>query len=185
MGSSAMIELGFKHLTEDNWLEYDHFNSYKVRVSLVDGHTEPINHDERRHQVLNIGLQEAVPIEIRRMFEVARGALIYGYFFYPLYALGAEQLFRVAEAAMTFKIKQLGAKTERMRFEKKIEYLVLNQVISAQKAEAWHDIRQLRNAASHLNIQSLFDSGDAIFILRFIADKVNSLFNTTRYQPHS
>ena len=48
-----------------------------------------------------------------------RGAMVYGYFLYPLYVLGAEQLFRVAEAAVTLKCEQMGAKTDRMRFVNK------------------------------------------------------------------
>jgi len=32
------------------------------------------------------------------MYEAARASMCYGYFFYPLYTLATQQLFRVAEA---------------------------------------------------------------------------------------
>ena len=35
------------------------------------------------------------------MFEVARGAVVYGYFFYPLYVLGAEQLTLIYRPCLT------------------------------------------------------------------------------------
>jgi hypothetical protein len=35
--------------------------------------------------------------------EVACGALLYGCFFYPMFALGLEQLYRLAEAAVGAK----------------------------------------------------------------------------------
>ena len=44
-------------------------------------------------------LDDQVPRSIRQLFEVARGAMVYGAFYNPLYALGYEQLYRVSEAA--------------------------------------------------------------------------------------
>jgi hypothetical protein len=41
-----------------------------------------------------------VPEPIRELFDVARGAMIYGWFFYPLFRLGEDQLHRVVEAAV-------------------------------------------------------------------------------------
>lgn len=92
-----------------------------MSLSLSTGQTRPIDFDERRRHTLDINLTEKAPLEVRRMFEVARGAVVYGYFFYPLYVLGAEQLFRVAEAAVTLKCEQMGAKTAKMRFIDKIK----------------------------------------------------------------
>lgn len=171
-----MTDVGFKKLTPENWLEPDKFNFYKVSVSLTSGQTRPIDFDERRRQTLDINITEKAPLEVRRMFEVARGAMVYGYFFYPLYVLGGEQLFRVAEAAVTFKCKQMGAKTGRMRFVDKIKYLVGTSAISAQEEDLWQAVRELRNAASHPGMQTLFDSADALLFLQLIAGKINSLF---------
>jgi hypothetical protein len=95
-----MAELRFKRLTVDNWQRPDPGLSIFVRLSLQDGSTRPISGDDWAREILAIELSERVPLEIRRLFAVARGALVYGYFFYPLYTLGAEQLFRVAEAAV-------------------------------------------------------------------------------------
>lgn len=171
-----MADLGFKKLTTENWLEPDGFNFYKVSLSVKTGQTRPIDFDERRRYMLDINITEKSPLEIRRMFEAARGAIFYGYFFYPLYVLGAEQLFRVAEAAVTLRCEQMGAKTGRMRFVDKIKYLVGASAISAQEEESWQAIRELRNAASHPDMQTLFDSADALLFLQLIAGKINSLF---------
>jgi hypothetical protein len=140
------------------------------------GETRPIDFDERRRHMLGVNITEQAPLEVRRMFEVARGAVVYGYFFYPLHALGAEQLFRVAEAAVTLKCEQMGAETERMRFVDKIKYLVGAGAVPAQEEDVWQGIRGMRNAASHPNIQTMFDSADALVLLRLVAGKINSLF---------
>ena len=46
-------------------------------------------------------LSKSVPENVRALFEVARRSSAYGYFFYPLYTLACEQLFRIAEAAVS------------------------------------------------------------------------------------
>src|SRR5262249_39654732 len=65
-------------------------------------------HDWANH-ILKPALSGNVPIDVKELFEVARGAMLYGYFFYPLYALADEQLSRVAEAAITHKCLELSA----------------------------------------------------------------------------
>lgn len=58
--------------------------------------------------------------------------MVYGYFFYPLYTLASEQLFRVAEAVVTHKCHELGASPKKMNtFEKKVQYLLDEGVIPA------------------------------------------------------
>lgn len=44
---------------------------------------------------------EHVPKDIQVLFEVAKEAMVYGYYLYPLYNLATEQLYRVTEEAVT------------------------------------------------------------------------------------
>ncbi len=69
-------------------------------------------------------LDESVPEEVTDLYEAARGALVYGYLFYPLYDLGTGQLFRVAEAAVIHKCKAMGIPVRIKRFHDRIEWLV-------------------------------------------------------------
>ncbi len=131
--------------------------------------------------ILKPNLNETVPTEVKALFEVARGSLVYGYFFYPLYTLGLEQLFRVAEAAVTRKCKTMEAPRAICKggFLKKVKYLVEMKVIPNQKEEIWNAIRGLRNIASHPQDQSILAPGEAIGKLSRIADEINSLFSNS------
>lgn len=122
-----MTNLGFKKLTVDNWLEPDKVSSSFVGISTVDGQVHTISGNEWVSCILKPNLIEAVPTEIRALFEVARSALAYGYFFYPLYTLAGEQLFRVAETAVNLKCKEMGAPRSKDTFQKKSKLSYTNQ----------------------------------------------------------
>jgi hypothetical protein len=78
-----VANLGFKKLTVDNWLQPDEASSSFARISPIDGKLFPVTGNDRLLVILEPNLEETVPFEIRKMFEVARGALAYGYFFIP------------------------------------------------------------------------------------------------------
>ena len=173
-----MSKFGFKEITPSNWLERDDVLRGFVRMSS-DGQSQPITGDEYLRDILRPKLLESVPTGVQALFEVARGAMVYGYFFYPLYTLAAEQLFRVAEAAVAHKCKALGAPRSRRDFEKRIRWLVEEEVIPSSEFLRWGAIRELRNAASHPERQSIFTPGQAIGMLEGIAVQINSLFSGT------
>ncbi len=173
-----MTNLGFKKLTVDNWTEPDKASSLFVRISPVDEQAHPITGDEWVRHILKPNLIEAVPADVRALFEVARGAIAYGYFFYPLYALAEEQLYRVVEAAVTFKCKEMGAPQKIRNFWQKVNYLTDNKVIPKQEEELWHAIRKLRNMSSHPKFQTIISPGNAISTLERTAEKINFLFSS-------
>ena len=82
---------GFKHITAANWQEPDLPCSFFCYTSdyWVEAHLKP-------------RLGPNVPSDVVALFEVARGAMIYGWFFYPIITLGAEQCLRVLEAGVKF-----------------------------------------------------------------------------------
>ena len=99
----------FKTLTSENWLVADPASTIFSKVSHTDGTATPMSGQEWLSLFLDPTLSKPVPDNVRALFEVARGSLAYGYFFYPLYTLACEQLFRVAEAAVSEKCRMLGA----------------------------------------------------------------------------
>jgi hypothetical protein len=121
-------------------------------------------------------LNATVPANVRVLFEVARGSLVYGYFFYPLYTLAAEQLFRVGEAAVSTKFVLVGGGNPKRSFQKKLEYLRDNAVITKTDLAQWDTIRQFRNLVSHPEIQNIFPPGRIAGMLNHVADIINSLF---------
>ena len=172
-----MSNLGFKTLTPENWLEPEAVMSIFVTLSLKDGSTSPISADGWIERIGRPQLDPAVPVEILKLFEVARGSMAYGYFFYPLYTLAGEQLYRVAETAASTKCKLLGAHSRRVkRFEDKIAFLQQQNVISQQDWIWWDSIRHLRNFASHPERQSILMPYDVLTSLAGVAKHINQLF---------
>jgi hypothetical protein len=172
-----MNNLGFKKLSAENWLEPESVMSAFIQVSLKDFTKFPISADDWVNRFLKPQLDHNVPVEILKLFEVARGAAAYGYFFYPLYTLSVEQLYRIAEAAVSAKCKLLGAKSCKVRrFQDKISFLREQNVILQQDWIWWDSIRQLRNYASHPERQTIMMPHDTLYNLSSVAKHINGLF---------
>ena len=171
-----MTKFGFKEISPSNWLEPDRVLKGFVRMSL-NGQSQPITGDAYLNHILEPKLVASVLADVQALFEVARGAMAYGYFFYPLYTLAAQQLFRVAEAAVNHKCKALGALKSKETFEKRIDRLMNDGTIPQPELNRWEAIRKLRNIASHPDRQSIMTPRNAIDQLKGIAEQINSLFN--------
>lgn len=158
-------ELGFKRLTPDNWLQFDSTN-----VMLG-----PIEHPDAVVAYLaEVQLSRSVPIEVVRLFEIAKGAMCYGYVFYPLWTLAAEQLFRVAESAVAAKCVEFEAGRSVRTFAKRIDYL--RERIPAAMAFDWHSLRRMRNEASHRDAPMALSPRQAVPVVKALADAINRLF---------
>ncbi len=172
-----MGESGFKNITSENWLEPDPV--LKAFVKLTSHGPEQITADDLLKHIFEPRLNEYVPQEVKALFEVARGAMCYGYFFYPLYTLTSEQLFRVAETAVTLKCKALRAPGSVKSFAQKVDFLITKSVIPVEEKLRWEGIRGLRNIVSHPERQSIMPPGNAIHELHLIATIINRLFDGT------
>ena len=171
-----MTDYGFKNITVDNWLNPDKLSSSFARFSSTTGKAQTISGEDWVRAILKPKLDMSVPKDIQALFEVARGALVYGYFFYPLYTLAGQQLFRIAEAAVTLKCKLIGAPSRVKGFKNKIDYLVSKNIIVESNRSSWHGVRELRNIASHPKSQSIMPPGNWVGMLEHMTVKINSLF---------
>lgn len=171
------MTLNMKSIDEKNWLEADpvtHLLSNQIDSS---GNLGQMTGEDWLSLILEAKLAVDVPVEIRRLFEVARGTMAYGYFFYPLFTLGCEQLYRVAESAVSVKCERLHAPKGVKRFIDKIEFLEKNGTISSLDVMIWNAFRGLRNESSHPKNQSIFTPGIAIPQIELIAKQISSLFS--------
>ena len=82
--------------------------------------------------------------------------MLYGCFFYPLFALGADQLLRVAESAVTYRCVELGLTKKDVRYEVKLKKLKEFNHLTANEYDEWEMLRKMRNISSHSQIRSLF-----------------------------
>ena len=170
-----MGKFGFKEITFHNWMQPGENLKYFKKITS-NGQLDTISAQDYLQKALDPKLQAVVPDNIQSLFEVARGAVIYAYFFYPLYALAGEQLFRVAEAACTQLCKHMGVPRDKKRFVDRIKWLTEKGIITEAEASQWHNIRHLRNAASHPQEPMIDTPMDALGILANLADEINSLF---------
>ncbi len=170
------MKLGIKALSLENWISPDPLMCNLVMHNKDNGMISIMSGDDWALSILEPKPAETVPIEILKLFEVARGSMLYGYFFYPLYTLALEQCYRVAEAAITEKCNQLNAPKKAKTFKDRLVYLHKTDVISKLTHDNWNAIRELRNSASHPKEQTILTPGMALGMLFQIADEVNSLF---------
>ena len=168
-------ELGVKHLTPENWLVAD---AVAVMIHRTDSGAA-ISGSEWVELTSTPKISDSVPRDIHRMFEVARGAMIYGYFFYPLLTLGEQHLYRAIEAAVTLKCHSLQGPAGRETLSQKLDWLLEHGSLTASQRQDWDSLRIARNEASHPRFQSIILPNFALFMLGDVAKEINLLFDHT------
>lgn len=176
------IPTSFKRLTASNWTEPDEASSAFAALNLESGAREDIDADGWAERFLSIELSHVVPEDIRDMWAVARGVLLYGWFFYPLYALGEDQLRRVADAAVLIRYEQVGGPNDRRtgrtpNLKRRLAWLIANGFISETVQQRWDAIRNLRNYGSHPSFARIEMPVGALQSLAVLADEINALFD--------
>ena len=168
-------EHGIKKLSLENCLEPDKAAMLWLQLTRGASSTSVMTRDYI-NRILRPQLSKNVPEEVKRLFEVARGALIYGWFYYPLVALAAQHSYRVLEAAVSEKCLEMGGPSRQKRFKTKIDWLITKGVIPKENEPAWRARRELRNMSSHLDRQQIYDPGMAISELERCTADINALF---------
>jgi len=163
---------GFKELTVENWRRADRISSLFFRPAIETPEND--GGDRWAELLLEPRLSDRVPSEVRDLFEVARGAMLYGYFFYPLYTLGSEQLFRVFEAALKHKCAEVNAPPELHGFGAMQKWLEARRHLA--EPWRWVAIRGLRNETSHPERQFLVTPHQALRDLETSVSMIDSLF---------
>jgi hypothetical protein len=128
---------------------------------------------------LKLKLGAEVPENVRDLFEVARGACLYGWFFYPLYQIGEDQLFRVVDAAVAAKCDRDGGPGSSASFAARIKWLLDRGVIREQDQVRWDALRNLRNIASHPEMQMIHAPGSVLMSFQRAARLITALFEQT------
>ncbi len=171
---SVQYHFGFKKLSLDNIIRPD-FHLFGGRTPEGNAFSLPVEY--WAEQVLKYELNEGVPHEIKAMFEVARGSMVYGYFFYPLCTLAAEQLFRIAEAAAKTKcIKEDSPQGALKWLDRSIDWLIAHGHVKEENRHLWYLIKDLRNKYSHPRQQALKNPLMVFETLEIIVELINDLF---------
>lgn len=167
---------GFKELTVDNWRRADRTSNLFFRPAIESPEND--GGDRWAELLLEPRLSDSVPSEVRDLFEVARGAMLYGYLFYPLYTLGSEQIFRVFEAALKHKCASVNAPSKLRSFRKMQNWLATEGYLP--NSERWDVARELRNESSHPERQSIITPLHARRDLEIAVSMIDALFDSSK-----
>lgn len=167
-------EKGCKLLTTENYMKVDPFFE-----SVTWWAREPEKREERLKErideILSIQLQAAVPIEVRELFDVLKGSMIYGHFYRPIFTNISDQVYFVAEAAVYHRCKALGIEPSK-KYERNLGILKKRGIIPKDEWVMWDAKQDLRNRVAHKRHRSLNWPGNDIQILELMADDISRLF---------
>ena len=169
-----LVEYGFERVTPANFQSHaSQMENFVLNGALAP--PGPVDIGAWVAQFQDVELTIQVPKEIRLQFEVAKACMTYGILCYPLLTLGQEQLYRVSEAAARAKSKEMGG-VARPRFVEVIKFLGEKGVIRDERRYRWDAARNLRNASSHPERQTILPPGMALRFLGYAAEDIEDLF---------
>jgi hypothetical protein len=174
-GNAEAPDDGVKHPTVGNWLQPDETGRGFAEINLATGEQRPASADHWAQRFLAVNLDVSVPAEVRQMWEVARGVALYGWFYYPLYAIAEHQLRRVADAATVHRCQQAGGPSN-ASFRRRVDWLIEERIIPVEKKSRWEAIRELRNETTHASIRHLVMPLDVLGVLDLLQAEINALF---------
>lgn len=164
-----------KHLTPANLFErdarMDHWSIHGLGF---------LNHPNEQWVawILEIELADSVPDQIAEMLERVKAVAAYATCYYPLFAVAADELFRVQDAALCVACQRLEApKSKTGTYEKRIAWAVGHGLIAPDNAPRWQAARQLRNYGAHRTKPGLIGPNDLLGSLRTASRFIGSLFD--------
>jgi hypothetical protein len=180
--------VSFKYLTAENWLHPDEAGRAFGEVNLRTGETLPASAERWAERFLAVELSPKVPSDVRDMWVIARGVLLYGWFFYTLYALGDEQLHRVADAAVLYRYEQADgprdSRTGRLpNLKPRLDWLIAQGIIDSKVDQRWDAIRNLRNYGSHATFARIDTPIGALQTLEVLAEETTLSFRDRPPRP--
>ncbi|MDP2832310.1 MAG: hypothetical protein Q8Q28_03250 [Pseudomonadota bacterium] len=143
---------------------------------------------EWREAFLSIRLDPAVHGEVARMFEAARGGMLYGYFFQPLMAMGVEQCYRVLERGARARCVQAGlpvdcadsqGKQHPLSFGHNLRALAKLGLIADSDLKRWQQARELRDWGAAPEHQATITLDHGVTALSRAAELLGRLFRAS------
>ncbi len=163
-----------KAINHDNWLMAD-----------AEGRSQIADARVWRQAFLSIRLDPSVPSDVSRLFEVARGGMLYGYFFRPLLATGVEQCYRALESGARARCVQMGlqvycqdsqGKAHPLSFGHNLNGLVKLGLIEAADLILWQQARELRDWVAAPEHQAVLTLNHGVTALSRAAALLGKLF---------
>lgn len=148
-------------------------------LDLVKGSYSPPEIGDWLTLINQIQMPSTVPAGVAKLFNTAKGAFVYGWCYYPLMSLGAEHCFKVCEAAIRHKYRELGGPPGRKRhvpLTQQILWLEKKGLFSPEQTSCWEATVLLRNHASHPDYQAILGLAQVANQMEFTVEMVTALF---------
>lgn len=165
----------FKYVTPDNWLEADPISPHLVILDKRDGSIHAVDGRDWIEFVNGIKISLSVPEDIREAFEFSVGAIGYAYFYYPLFTIVSQQIFRVADFAIDRFVDSSGIVSKPRPLAAKLQALHMNGTLSPAAFQKWEGIRRLRNSSTHPNFQENWGHAMSLDAIRRVAAAISAL----------
>lgn len=163
------VVMGFKRITPENFTMPDISRAF----GLADHAQWIACFDE-------ITIERCVPEPVRRLFELARGSMIYAWLYYPLVSVGFEQCGRCLEAGVRHAaVPLLGCaapEEQKVPYRSLLERMLKHGHIPKSEEAHWMAALALRNDAAHPTTPTIWPPGHARGKLALTAERLNALF---------
>lgn len=170
-----------KKLSTANWQEMDPTCRGFEHLNRHTGESGALFPDRWAQMLLALEFHDNVPENVRGLFDVARGSMLYGYYYYPLFKLGVDLMHRVAEAALSEKYRQCDGPQSKKKggfvsFSSKLQWLSNNQHIDVEQKDEWEWVREMRNDGSHPRDVALYPPIPSLSHVEETIQRINRLF---------
>jgi hypothetical protein len=142
---------------------------------MRDGTSRPTTGEDWITDVVAINVGDQVPEDVATLFDFAKGALGYGYYYYPLFTLATQQLLRVADIAVDELFKALAIERKPLSLVRRLAILYERRLISDEQYRMLDILRNMRNSATHGSSPTIMIPTQAVRDMRWIADLISGL----------
>jgi hypothetical protein len=174
---AAMERMDSKRLTAENFLLPDPLTG-EFTGQDGDGRAHRLSAVDWAHEILAIALDGVVPVAARHRFELARGILLYGFFWYPLWVQGTVEALRGAELALEAACEGEHGPKRLSTAESRIEWLEKKGLLDVEEARMWESLVRVRDALAEAGETPILTPGRSLEVLETVAHVVNGLFTT-------
>jgi hypothetical protein len=171
----AMERMDPKRLTADNFLLPDPLTG-EFTGQDGDGRAHRLSAVDRAHEILAIRIDEDVPEPVRNRFELARGILLYGFFWYPLWVQGTVEALQAAELALVAACEAAQGPKRLNSAESRIEWLEKRRTLEAADAGTWTSLVGVRAALAEAGETPILTPRKSLDVLEAVSQAINGLF---------
>lgn len=173
-GTSHDPEFHFKELSLENILEFDPI--FKISGMWSDDPEQFKQRVRKRvEETLSVKLSERVALPVRSMFEALKGAMVYGFYFRPIFSLASSQCHFIEDAALYHRCKQLGIDPPD-DYTRRVNRLVEAGVIPKYELFLWRTKENLRNYAAHRTEHSMMWPFNDLYKIKLLAWDLERLY---------